>query len=98
VPLFDPSFGIPLKYLNEMLNNIFNKRIIIGHDLPQLIEILKLKQSNVVYTTRDLKELPELRNKKSCDIASTFFDADIDEHFKSTITEARLWYALYKNF
>ena len=58
----------------------------------------KLKQSNVVYTIRDLKELPELRNKKSCDIASTFFDADIDEHFKSTITEARLWYALYKNF
>ena len=51
-----------------------------------------------MYTIRDLKELPELRNKKSCDIASTFFDADIDEHFKSTITEARLWYALYKNF
>jgi hypothetical protein len=68
--LFDPSFGIPLKYLNEMLNNIFNKRIIIGHDLPQLIEILKIKQSNVVYTIRDLKELPELRNKKSSEIAS----------------------------
>jgi hypothetical protein len=31
--LFDPSFGIPLKYLSEMLNTIFEKRIIVGYNL-----------------------------------------------------------------
>lgn len=35
---------------------------------------------------------------KSNVIAQKFFEADIDEHFKSTITEARLWFAVYKNF
>jgi hypothetical protein len=31
-------------------------------------------------------------------LAKQFFDADIDEHFKSTILEARLYLALYRNF
>jgi len=31
-------------------------------------------------------------------LAKEFFDADIDEHFKSTIVEARLFMALYRNF
>ena len=29
-PLFDASFGIPLKYLSEMLNTIFEQRRING--------------------------------------------------------------------
>jgi hypothetical protein len=29
--LYDPSFGIPLKYLGEMLNRIFDKKVIIGY-------------------------------------------------------------------
>ena len=31
--LFDPSFGIPLKYLSQMLNSIFEKRVVVGLDL-----------------------------------------------------------------
>jgi hypothetical protein len=30
-PLFDPSFGIPLKYLTEMLNTIFSRRVVVGY-------------------------------------------------------------------
>jgi hypothetical protein len=41
VPLFDPSFGIPLKYLSEMLNGILNQRILVGHDIKPFTEMLK---------------------------------------------------------
>ena len=29
--LYDPSFGIPLKYLAEMLTQIFNQKMIVGY-------------------------------------------------------------------
>jgi hypothetical protein len=29
--LYDPSFGIPLKYLIEILNSIIEKKIVIGY-------------------------------------------------------------------
>ena len=32
------------------------------------------------------------------ELAKQFFDIDLDEHFRSTITEARVYFALYKNF
>jgi len=32
------------------------------------------------------------------ELARQFFDAELDEHFRSTITEARVFFALYKNF
>ena len=59
-PLFDASFGIPLKYLSEMLNTIFEQRIIVGFDLQPLVEMLKL---NSVYSLRDLALCPEINEK-----------------------------------
>ncbi len=83
-----------------MLNSIFEKRVIVGLNLPQLVEMLKLKQANVVYSTRDLASRPEINkvSLKSHELAKEFFDADLDQHFKSTIVEARLFMALYRNF
>ena len=31
-------------------------------------------------------------------LAKQFFEMDLDPHFRSTITEARLYFALYKNW
>ena len=31
-------------------------------------------------------------------LAKTFFDINLDPYFRSTITEARLYMCLYKNF
>ena len=31
-------------------------------------------------------------------LAKTFFDANVDPYFRSTITEARIYMALYKSF
>lgn len=52
----------------------------------------------MVFVSRDLAERPEIPNENSSVLAKQFFDADIDEHFKSTILEARLYLALYRNF
>ena len=62
--------------------------------------MLKLKQSNVVFSTRDLALRPEVHRvgHKSTDLAKQFFDADLDRSFKSTIVEARLFLALYRSF
>ena len=99
VPLFDASFGIPLKYLSEMLNTIFEKRIIIGYHLQPLFDMLKL---NSVFSMRDLALCPEINadnsHQTSVVLAKEFFEMDLDEHFRSTITEARLYFALYKNW
>ena len=98
-PLFDASFGIPLKYLSEMLNTIFEQRIIVGFYLQPLVDMLKL---NSVFSIRDLALCPEINsagfNQTPVQLAKQFFDMEIDEHFRSTITEARLFFALYKNF
>jgi hypothetical protein len=32
------------------------------------------------------------------ELAKQFFDVELDAHFRSTITEARVYLALYKNF
>ena len=99
VPLFDPSFGIPLKYLSEMINNIFNKKVIVGHQLQPLVELLNL---SAVFTVRDIGICEEIYTLKNNDNASVlakhFFDADLDETFRSTITEARLYMTIFKNF
>ena len=80
VPLFDVSFGIPLKYLSQMLNTIFEKRVMIGFNLQQLVDMLKLKQQNVVFSFRDLGERPEISkvSTKTDELAKKFFDADIN--------------------
>jgi hypothetical protein len=40
--LYDPSFGIPLKYLIVVLNQIFDKKIVVGYQMNKLLEILNL--------------------------------------------------------
>jgi len=45
-----------------------------------------------------LKLVPEIAGIKSNKIEKDFFDADIDEKFRSTIVESRLWLALYLSF
>ena len=89
-----------MKYLSQMLNTIFEKRVMIGFNLQQLVDMLKLKQQNVVFSFRDLGERPEISkvSTKTDELAKKFFDADINQHFKSTIVEARLYMALYRNF
>ena len=59
VPLFDASFGIPLKYLSAMLSTIFEKRILVGYNLQPLLDLLKL---NSVSITRDLALCPEINS------------------------------------
>lgn len=83
-----------------MLNSIFQKRVVVGMHLNQLVEMLRLDKTQVVFSTRDLAKRSEFNkvSLKSEKLAKEFFDADIDEHFKSTIVEARLFMALYKNF
>lgn len=100
MPLFDASFGIPLKYLSEMLGTIFEKRIIIGYYLQPLLDMLKLDR--VVFSVRDLALCPEVNSEgtiqSAVELGKQFFEVDLDTHFRSTITEARLYFALYKNF
>ena len=94
--LFDPSFGIPLKYLSIVLSQIFEKRIIIGFQMNKLLEMLNLQS---VYQTRDIMVHPDIgANQTPSNIAKTFFDLRLDPYFRSTITEARLFMAIYKNF
>jgi hypothetical protein len=40
--LYDPSFGVPLKYLIVVLNQIFDKKIVVGYQMNKLLEILNL--------------------------------------------------------
>lgn len=58
--LFDASFGIPLKYLSEMLSKIFEQKIIVGYHLQPLIDMLNL---NSVFCTRDLALCPEINSE-----------------------------------
>jgi hypothetical protein len=58
--LFDPSFGIPLKYLTQMLASILDKKVVIGCDLQPLFDMLKVKQHLVVCSKRDLLSRPEI--------------------------------------
>jgi hypothetical protein len=37
-------------------------------------------------------------NQTPSGLAKTFFDMNLDPYFRSTITEARLYMCLYKNF
>jgi hypothetical protein len=99
VPLFDPSFGIPLKYLSEMLNTIFDKRVIVGMQLGPLIEMLGL---TCIFSVRDIlvsDMVHAVKNgENAANLAKHFFDAELDETFRSTITEARLYMTIFKNF
>ena len=82
-----------------MLSTIFEKRIIIGYYLQPLLDMLKL---NSVFQVRDLALCPEINSEGKIQSApllgKQFFDMDLDSHFRSTITEARLYFALYKNW
>lgn len=82
-----------------MLSTIFEKRIIVGYFLQPLLDMLKL---NCVFSVRDLALCPEINSEgtyqSSVHLAKQFFEAELDTHFRSTITEARLFFALYKNW
>ena len=93
--LYDPSFGIPLKYMSEMLNQIFDKRVIVGYQLSKLLKVLNLTS---VYTVRDIVSNDTIGINCPSNLAKTFFDASLDPFFRSTISEARLYMALYKSF
>lgn len=49
--LYDPSFGIPLKYLIVVLNQIFDQKIVVGYQINKLLETLNLTS---IYQTRDI--------------------------------------------
>jgi len=52
-----------------------------------------------VYSMRDIALCPEIGlNVSPIDLAKEFFDAEMDPYFRSTITEARLYFTLYKSF
>lgn len=93
--LYDASFGIPLKYLAEMLNVIFDRKVLIGYQLSKLLQTLNL---SAVFTVRDLVISDTIGVNCPSNLAKTFFDANIDPFFRSTLTEARLYMALYKSF
>ena len=83
-----------------MLGTIFEKRIIVGYHLQPLLDMLKL--DSVVFSTRDLALCPEINSEGTIQtavwLAKQFFDMELDSHFRSTITEARLYFALFKNW
>ena len=93
--LYDASFGIPLKYLAEMLNMIFANKVLVGYQLSKLLQTLNL---SCVYTVRDLVISDTIGINCPSNLAKTFFDASVDPFFRSTVTEARLFLALYKSF
>lgn len=110
--LYDPSFGVPIRYLSQVLHQIFDNRVVVGYQLNKLLELLNL---TAVYQTRDLLVSKELSapiesleqdlNKglayevqTPATMAKTFFDISMDPYFRSTITEARVYMSLYKNF
>lgn len=51
-----------------------------------------------VFTVRDLVVNDEIGVNCPSNLAKTFFDMKLDPFFRSTITDARLYMALYKNF
>lgn len=93
--LYDSSFGIPLKYLVEMLNLVLEKKVVVGYQLHTLFKSLPL---TCVFTLRDLVVNDSIGINTPSNLARTFFDFGLDPFFRSTITEARLYMALYKCF
>jgi len=93
--LYDASFGIPLRYLAEMLNLVLDKKIVVGYQLEKLFSGLTL---SCVYTLRDVAINDQIGINSPSNLARTFFDFSLDPFFRSTITEARLYMSLYKNF
>jgi hypothetical protein len=57
---------------------------------------------NSVFSVRDLALCPEINPcgtlQTPQDLAQAFFEMTVDQHFRSTITECRLYFALYKSF
>lgn len=93
--LYDPSFGIPIKYLAEMLNQIFNNKIVIGYQISKLLKTLNLTSS---FQVRDIVINDTIGVNCPSNLAKTFFNCNMDPFFRSTITEARLYMGLYKSF
>ncbi|CAI2386034.1 unnamed protein product [Moneuplotes crassus] len=92
--LYDPSFGIPLKYLSDMLNVICDGKIIVGYGIQKVLEMLSIKS---VYTVRDLITHEEIGVTTVPSLAQKFYGLDLDLFFRSTITEARLYIGVYKS-
>jgi hypothetical protein len=69
--------------------------MIIGYQVGKLMEYLNL---SCEYKVRDVSVSDEIGVNTSHNLAKLFFDMEIDPYFRSTITEARLYMALYKNF
>ncbi len=63
--------------------------------MTKLLNVLNLTS---VYTVRDIVVNDTIGVNCPSNLAKTFFDANIDPFFRSTITEARLYLALYKSF
>ncbi len=51
-----------------------------------------------VYTVRDIVISDTIGVNCPSNLAKTFFDATVDPFFRSTISEARIFLALYKSF
>jgi hypothetical protein len=60
-----------------------------------LLETLNLSS---VFTVRDIVINDTIGINCPSNLAKTFFDANVDPYFRSTITEARIYMALYKSF
>jgi hypothetical protein len=60
-----------------------------------LLDTLNLSS---VYTVRDIVINDTIGINCASNLAKTFFDANVDPYFRSTITEARIYMALYKSF
>ena len=93
--LYVSSFGIPLKYLSEMLNTIFANKVLVGYQLSPLLSSLGKLSS--IFTVRDIVVSDIIGVNCPSNLAKTFFDATVDPYFRSTITEARIYMALYKS-
>lgn len=64
--------------------------------MNKLLEILNLSS---IYQTRDIMVNEEIGvSQTPSNLAKTFYDINLDPYFRSTITEARLYMSLYKNF
>ena len=51
-----------------------------------------------IFTVRDIVINDTIGINCPSNLAKTFFDTNVDPYFRSTLTEARIYMALYKSF
>jgi hypothetical protein len=89
--------GYHLSELFEMLriNSVYSARdIALCPEISDIsCDIMKQQEGcQTIYSENGMFLSP------ANELAKQFFDIELDEHFRSTITEARVYFALYKNF